>query len=74
MTGKPEVIRKRTLDRIGGFRPAKRDVVQKSAWRRSPLNLLEARFLDSFRVADRSGVRTVILLGVPRDTRDSLIS
>jgi hypothetical protein len=37
LTGKPEVIRKRTLDRIGGFRPAKRDVVQKSASRRSPL-------------------------------------
>ncbi len=34
---KPEVIRRRTLDRIGGFQRAKRDVVQKSASRRSLL-------------------------------------
>jgi len=34
---KPEVIQKRTLDRIGGFQPAKRDVVQKSASGRSLL-------------------------------------
>jgi hypothetical protein len=37
IAGKPEVIRRRTLDRIGGFRPAIREVVQKSAWRRLPL-------------------------------------
>src|ERR1700680_3526152 len=37
MTGKPEVIRRRTLDRIGGFRPARREVVQTSASRRGDL-------------------------------------
>jgi hypothetical protein len=31
MTGKPEVIRRRTLDRIGGFPPARREIVPKSA-------------------------------------------
>src|ERR1700741_2425046 len=31
MTSKPEVIRKRTLDGIGGFRRTRRDVVPKSA-------------------------------------------
>jgi len=44
MTGKPEVIRRRTLDRNGGFRRTRREVVPKSASRTSSLNLPEARF------------------------------
>jgi hypothetical protein len=36
MTRYAEVIRRRTLDRFGGFRPTRREVVQKSASRRSP--------------------------------------
>jgi hypothetical protein len=55
LKGKPEVIRKRTLDSIGGFQPARRDVVQKSASRTSPL-ISPKSVMDSFRFADKPGV------------------
>ena len=60
LTGKPEVIRRRTLDRIGGCRRTRREVVQKSSSRRSaPMltfscDISRSPFVDNFRLADNT--------------------